>query len=157
LLRGTQLSELAAAHFGDRFGLWAIVKETSVDDLGLIDFYTKYFTFDIYRDEQLSVYSAMGNRSIFAVRTWNPVRWYRGFRDLARRMKDKQIDGNYAGEGIIQGGLLFFDRAGTLRFAYEEEIGDELSVGDVLAGLRALEQEAKPGHNPPADSAEDEL
>jgi hypothetical protein len=146
---------LAAAHFGEKFGLWAIVKETSVDDQGLIDFYNKYFTFDIYRDEQLSVYSAMGNRSIFTIRTWNPVRWYRGFQDLSRRLKEKQIQGNLAGEGIIQGGVLIFDRAGTLRLAYEEEIGDELSVDDILAGLRALEQEGNQEGNPP--TAQDEL
>lgn len=134
----TQLSELATRHFDDKFGLWGIVKETNVDDQGLLDFYQQYFTFDIYRDELLATYEAMGNRMI-RLTTWNPIRWYRGFWDLTSRLQQKNIKGNLKGEGMLQGGILFFDKAGVLQFAYEEEIGDEFDVEEILAVLKLME------------------
>lgn len=132
------MSELATSKFDDKFGLWAIVKETNVDDQGLLDFYQQYFTFDIYRDEALATYEAMGNRKI-ALTTWNPIRLYRGFRELSSRMKQKNIEGNLKGEGFIQGGILFFDKAGVLQFAYEEEIGNEFDADKILAVLKLME------------------
>lgn len=135
---GLQLSELATRHFDDKFGLWGIVKETNVDDQGLLDFYQQYFTFDIYRDELLATYEAMGNRMI-RLTTWNPIRWYRGFWDLTSRLQQKNIKGNLKGEGMLQGGILFFDKAGVLQFAYEEEIGDEFDVEEILAVLKLME------------------
>ena len=118
--------------------LWGIVKETNVDDQGLLDFYQQYFTFDIYRDELLATYEAMGNRMI-RLTTWNPIRWYRGFWDLTSRLQQKNIKGNLKGEGMLQGGILFFDKAGVLQFAYEEEIGDEFDVEEILAVLKLME------------------
>jgi AhpC/TSA antioxidant enzyme len=140
-----QLSELAMSDFGNRFGVWGVVKETSVDDEGLVNFVQDYFSFDLYRDEGLSLYSALGNRSIFSLTTWNPWRWYQWLTNVSNRLQSKNITGNFKGEGIVQGGILIFDRTGTLRFAYEEETGEELKSADILAALRVLENEQEIG------------
>jgi AhpC/TSA antioxidant enzyme len=140
-----QLSELAMSDFGSRFGVWGVVKETSVDDEGLVDFVRDYFSFDLYRDEGLSLYSALGNRSIFSFTTWNPWRWYQWLKNVSNRLQAKNITGNFKGEGIVQGGILIFDRTGKLRFAYEEETGEELKTADILAALRVLENEQESG------------
>jgi hypothetical protein len=92
--------------------LWAIVKETGVDDDGLMVFHDKYFSkHTIYKDGDRAVYNAMGNRKI-GLTTWNPLRLYRGFKEMGGRLKKKDIDGNYVGEGLVQGGVLVFDKEG---------------------------------------------
>ena len=40
------------------------VKETGVDDVGLLEFYEKYFKFPLYKDDELQIYKAQGNRKI---------------------------------------------------------------------------------------------
>jgi AhpC/TSA antioxidant enzyme len=131
--------------FGNKFGMWGVVKETSVDDEGLVEFAQNYFSFDLYRDEGLSLYSALGNRSIFRLTTWNPLRWYKWLQNVSNRLQSKNITGNFKGEGIVQGGILIFDRTGTLRFAYEEETGGELKTDEIRAALRVLENESTNG------------
>jgi hypothetical protein len=39
------------------------------------------------------------------------------------------------GEGLIQGGIVIFDNKGNARYAYEEIIGDELVIDDIVAAL----------------------
>jgi hypothetical protein len=43
-------------------------------------------------------------------------------------LKEKKLDDNYAGEGLIQGGIFIFDNEGKVRCAYEEEIGKEIEM-----------------------------
>jgi len=119
--------------------LWGIIKETGVDDAGLTDFHTKYFHYDTYRDENLAVYAAMGNRRI-KLTTWNPITLFQGFRNMTKRLGDKKIPGNLAGEGLVQGGLLVFDSDGRLAYAYEEQIGSEIEMDVLLAATRALRE-----------------
>jgi hypothetical protein len=129
---GQQLTALAA-----HVPLWGVVKETGVDDEGLLEFYNKYFPFPLFLDENLSIYQGMGNRKI-GLRTWNPIRLWRGFRSMGSRLKEKKIEGNLVGEGMIQGGILIFDKEGKIQYAYEEAIGDELDMDDIRAALKAV-------------------
>lgn len=131
---GQQLTSLAA---NIDVPLWGVVKETGVDDEGLLEFYNKYFTFPLFLDQNLSIYQGMGNRKI-ALRTWNPLRLWRGFRSMGSRLKEKKIEGNLVGEGMIQGGILVFDKEGKIQYAYEEAIGDELDVNDIVAAIKAV-------------------
>lgn len=123
------------------FGVWTLIKETGVDDAGLMEFHNKYFKYDTYRDEELAIYKAMGNRKI-GLKTWNPFRLYRGFKDLSRRLKEKSIDGNLVGEGLIQGGVLIFDKSGKLCYAYEEDVGNEFDMKDIVDAALAVKAEA---------------
>lgn len=137
---GQQLSELVASFHKDTVSLWGIVKETNVDDAGLADFYHDYFTFSLYRDVNLQVYKSLGNRKL-SLHTWNPWKLWRGYRELSKRLNKKGLSGNLKGEGIVQGGVLVFDKQGILRFAYQEETGSELQMDEVQEAIDALRKE----------------
>ena len=59
-------------------------------------------------------------------------------KEMGNRLSNKNIAGNYVGEGMIQGGILLFDSLGELRFAYEEQIGNELPMEDLQAAVDAI-------------------
>ena len=132
----------AGADWQTQVALWGTVKEIGVDDEGLLEFYNDYYTVPLYRDVDRALYAAFGSRKI-ALTTWNPVQLWRGYRELGRRVAEKKISGNLKGEGLIQGGILIFDATGTLRYAYEEEIGTPLDLDDIRAAVRAVLNEPK--------------
>lgn len=41
----------------------------------------------------------------------------------------------------IQGGLVIFDKEGNARYAYEEETGTPLDIGDIVAALKKIRDE----------------
>ena len=127
-----QLSVLAARQ--GKFGFWGMVKETGVDDEGLAEFYNNHFTFPLYRDEERVAYQALGNRKI-GLTTWNPWRLWKGYNDMNQRLKEKNLEGNLVGEGLVQGGVFIFDAKGVLRYAYEEETGSPLKMADLQAAM----------------------
>jgi hypothetical protein len=127
-----QLTQLAAQE--KRLALWGILKETGVDDVGLLDFYEKYFRFPLYKDPKWLVYKAMGNRKITLKSLMKGLLKSRG------RYKKKNIDQTTGGEGWVQGGLLIFDRNGQLRFGSEENFGHELNLDELAAAIRQCRQ-----------------
>jgi hypothetical protein len=121
------------------FHLFGIVKEVGVDDVGLMEFNEQYFHhLPIYHDIHNAIYTAFGKRTIFRLRTWNPLSLYRGFVNIGQRISQQNITGNYKGEGIVQGGILIFDANGTLRYSINEEIGTPFDVDVILAALRDI-------------------
>jgi len=142
---GQQLSQLSAAHrsiFED-FGIFGMVKEINVDDAGLLEFHKKYFPHDIYLDASQQFYKTLGSRKITTLRTWNPLRLWRGYQDMKERITRKNLEGNLIGEGIIQGGIVIFDRHGDPRAVYQEQIGNEIPEESILQALKALQEEYK--------------
>lgn len=121
----------------DGFGLFGVVKETGVDDEGLMEFQTQYFPHSLYQDEDLLFYEALGSRKL-KITTWNPIRMYRAMKEWGRRLKEKGIEGNYKGEGLVQGGVIIFDKQGKPRYNYLEQTGEELPVDDIVAALNAV-------------------
>lgn len=137
------LSQLVASHSSITFGLFGIIKEIGVDDEGLADFYDQYFPHPLYLDSSQQFYqAALGGRKITTLRTWNPLRLYRGFQAMKARIARKKLEGNMVGEGLVQGGVIIFDRHGEPRAVYQELTGQELPVDDILAALTALQAEA---------------
>mmetsp|Transcript_6054 Transcript_6054/g.9175 ORF Transcript_6054/g.9175 Transcript_6054/m.9175 type:complete len:85 (-) Transcript_6054:218-472(-) len=70
--------------------------------------------------------------------TWNPLRLYRGYKDMSKRLKEKTLEGNLVGEGLVQGGIIIFGKDGKPKYAYEEETGSEIPVDDIVAALNAV-------------------
>lgn len=125
----------------DGFGLFGVVKETGVDDKGLAEF-SGFFPFPLYRDEHLDFYTALGNRNITI--PLNPIKLIGGAVALVgmqKRLSQRKIEGNLKGEGIKQGGVIIFDKAGQPRYAIYEKTGKELPVEDILAAVHAIKQE----------------
>ena len=104
-------------------------------DLGVGEFQSNYWqNKPLYLDEELAFYQALGNRklSIFKALFRTPWSLYRGIQDVSKRMKDKNIDGNLAGEGIVQGGVLIIAPGGQeLVYEYKEETASELPLDDI--------------------------
>lgn len=138
---GVTLRDLAASKEKpfEGFNLFGVVKETGVDDEGLADF-SKHYPFPLYRDENLEFYQALGNRKL-SLPTFNPWRLYKGYKQMSRRLKEKDLEGNLKGEGIKQGGVIVFGKDGKQRFAYAEETGSEIPVDDILAAVKSVKEE----------------
>ena len=112
-----------------------------MDDEGLLEF-TKFFPHPLYLDESNQVYEALGKRKITTLKTWNPFRIYRGFKALKARLAEKSdLHGNMKGEGLVQGGVIIFDKNGDPRAVYLEETGSEPPIDDILAALKAIQVE----------------
>eukprot|EP00985_Skeletonema_marinoi_P008152 scaffold3626_cov120-Skeletonema_marinoi.AAC.4 len=118
-----------------KFNMWGVVKETGVDDEGLSKFYNDYFTFPMFKDEGLVLYNDFFGKRKIALTTYNPFKLYKGYTEMTKRLNGKSLDGNMTGEGMIQGGIVIFDNQGNARYAYEEIIGDELVIDDIVAAL----------------------
>lgn len=138
---GLTLSTLAAQKDKplDGFGLFGLVKETGVDDKGLVDFQTKYFPHPLYRDEEKAFYDALGRRKV-SISTWNPLKMFRGMKKMNKRLKAKNLEGNMKGEGLVQGGIIIFGKDGKAKYCYEEETGSEVPVNDILAAVYAVKE-----------------
>jgi hypothetical protein len=62
---------------------------------------------------------------------------------MTARLNKKNITGNLKGEGMVQGGVLVFDKQGELRYAYNEETGTELNMEDVQGAIDSVRKEQK--------------
>jgi hypothetical protein len=149
--QGQQLTQLAAQEKSksilEGFGMFGIVKETGVDNVGLMEFQRDYFPFPLYKDENLVFYNDFFGRRTLKLTTWNPIRLYRGYKEMSQRLKDKNLEGNMTGEGLVQGGIIVFGKDGKAKYAYEEETGSEVPVDDLLASLRAVQEEITRGND----------
>jgi len=120
------------------FELFGVVKETGIDDEGLAEFQSKYYPYDLYRDDDLVFYNEFLGKQKLTLTTWNPYKMFRGMRAMGKRLKAKSIDGNLKGEGLVKGGVILFDKNGEARYAYKEETGMELPVHDIAAAALAI-------------------
>lgn len=119
--------------------MFGVIKETGVDDVGLLEFGNKFFTETLYRDTGLLFYRALGDRKLSITgMLWGMI-WNRTeYKALMKRMKDKDIEGNLKGEGIKQGGVIIFDKTGEPKFAYLEETGKDIVVADLVSAVQAV-------------------
>mmetsp|Transcript_22496 Transcript_22496/g.32919 ORF Transcript_22496/g.32919 Transcript_22496/m.32919 type:complete len:131 (+) Transcript_22496:398-790(+) len=120
--------------------MWGVVKETGVDDEGLVDFYSNSFSYPLYRDEDLVFYNDFFGGSKLGLTTYNPLRLYRGYKRMNERLNEKGLEGNLKGEGIVQGGIIIIGKDGRAKFAYREETGKEVPLDDILAAIRSVKQ-----------------
>ena len=57
------------------------------------------------------------------------VRWAK---DIGARLKNKNVEGNYAGEGLLQGGVLIMapGESENCLFQYQEKTGQSFTLHD---------------------------
>jgi len=136
---GKALADLAAREDTplEGFGIFGVVKEVGVDDKGLIEFQSEFFPYPLYRDEATSFYIALGTRKL-AVKSWNPFKIWKALRAVGKRLKRKNISGNMKGEGLVQGGIIIFDKTGKARYAYREETGYEVPEEDIILATKMV-------------------
>lgn len=68
------------------FKLFALVKETGIDDEGLRDFYNEYFTYPIYKDQERVFYTALGSGKISL--GFNPLGIIKMIQDSFKRIRE---------------------------------------------------------------------
>lgn len=122
--------------------MFGTVKEVGVDDEGLAVFYNDHFKYQLYKDDGLVLYNDFFGRRKLKLNTYNPLSLYRGYKDMTKRLDGKKLEGNMTGEGMIQGGLIIFDKHGKAKYAYEEETGKELVMEDIIAALKAMQSDS---------------
>ena len=123
------------------FKLFGTVKEVGVDDEGLSVFYNEHFKYPLYKDDALVFYNDFFGRRKLKLTTYNPFKLYSGYKEMNKRLKEKKLEGNLTGEGLVQGGVVIFDKSGKARFAYEEETGKELVMEDIVSALKAIQSD----------------
>jgi hypothetical protein len=138
---GQQLMELAAEENLNGFGLFGLIKETGVDDEGLLEFHSNSFPFPLYRDEGLVFYNEFFGTNKLGLPSYNPLRLYRGYKKMTARLNKKGLEGNLKGEGILQGGIVIFGKDGEAKFAYKEETGTPLPVDEIKAAIEAVKDD----------------
>lgn len=119
--------------------MFGVVKEIGVDDEGLSVFYNDHFKYPLFKDDGLVFYNEFFGKRKLGLPSYNPFKLYKGFKEMDKRTKGKGLDGNYKGEGLVQGGIVVFDKEGKARFAYKEEVGKELVIEDIVAALKAVQ------------------
>lgn len=122
------------------FEIFGVVKETGVDDEGLLEFQTNYFQYPLYRDTTFDFYRALGDRRVGMEIMWNPFSLFSILCETWQRIRDKNIEGNIKGEGLVQGGIIFFKK-GKPRYVYEENTGSDLPVANLVAVMDAMREE----------------
>ena len=133
------------------FKLVAAVKEFAPtkqckDDecLGVGDFARKYFpNGDVYVNENGALWEVLGNRKFSSQKlsTYNPIKIFKGIKEMGKRQKEKGIEGNFAGEGNIQGGVLILNPSGQVAYVYKEKTGYLVPKEEILSAMdRVLEE-----------------
>jgi hypothetical protein len=109
-----------------------------VDDEGLVEFVDKYFDFPLYCDKTFSFYRALGDRKIGIKDILNPLSLIGLLCDSIKRVVEKSVDGNFYGEGIVQGGYIIFNKDGKPQCMYQEQTGVDIRVTELVAALDAV-------------------
>lgn len=125
------------------FRVIGIVKETGIDDEGLVDFHDKFFRFPLYRDQSFAFYHALGDRKVGLGVLFNPLSLIYALCDAYQRITSKNISGNMKGEGLIQGGLIVFSSDGVAKLMYQEQTGLDLPVTDICGALEHIRSISK--------------
>ena len=116
--------------------LLGAIKETKVDDKALLEFYTDYFPFPLYKDDQWDLFlHACGNQKLTV---WDFIAQAP---KLTARYKRKQVRNvPFGGDLWTRGGILFFDARGQLQFVYYEKYGDELNLEAIEWAIRQCQK-----------------
>jgi hypothetical protein len=104
----------------------------------LTEFYKDYFQAPLYRDETLGFFKALGDGTILDNMSYNPFTIFKGMRAMGKRLKDKKIEGNYAGEGMKTGGIIIFGTDGKPKYIYPEETGTPIDVEEFLSAVQSV-------------------
>lgn len=106
--------------------------------LGVSDFAKKYFpSGEVYLNEENIFWKVLGSRRITSQRpaSYNPIKIYKGIKEIGRRQSVKGVEGNLKGEGIVQGGIIIFGPSGNVEYVYQEKTGYEIPRDDIISVL----------------------
>lgn len=109
------------------------------EELGVAEFQSKYFAgYPLYLDEERAFYNALGNRKITSdlEGSWNPLTVWQGFKSIGERIKAKNLEGNFRGEGLTLGGILVISPKDGVVYKYEEQTGKEIPRQEIIDAVK---------------------
>jgi len=107
------------------------------EELGVQEFQDQYWPFPLYLDESKEFYSALGSRTFSDLPgTWNPVEFWRGLKSIGERIKEKNLDGNMRGEGLILGGIFVINSRKQTVEVFPESTGKEIPSDDIAEAAK---------------------
>lgn len=131
---GMQLAELVENL--NHVHMLGVVKNEAISNARKLAFYTDYFPFPLYQDDDWQLFSALGDRQLSL---WKLLKSAPAVMKLC---VEKRIASWPVGTDLwTYGGLLIFDAEQRVRFVYYEKFGDEL---DTEAIMWAIEQARHP-------------
>lgn len=89
--------------------------------LGVAEFEKEYFCGPLYlSDDARMLYEFLGSKPAVTLGTlrkmiFNPIKAWRGAREMSKRLKSKGIEGNMNGDGLTKGGILCISPSGELK------------------------------------------
>lgn len=122
------------------FGIIGVLKEI-VDEKGVLEFHDKCFHFPLYCDKMYAFYHALGDRKVGASFVLHPKSIVGLMCETYSRMTSNEHGGTIKGEGLTLGGIVIFDTTGKSVYAYEEELGKDLPVKDLLAVIHSMRRD----------------
>ena len=118
------------------------------ETLGVETFQKEYFPYPLYLDEDQGFYKALGERSIIKdlEGTWNPIKFWKGLKDIGQRLKDKGISGANGGNGLILGGIFIINtNAQKVTAVYPEQTGKEIPGEMIAASVKEARSKGRLG------------
>ena len=107
-----------------------------IDDPDLAEFYRDYFHFPIFQDAKWVVGNAIAGRARDRTEGVKDSFYQRIFSKEKKCKIDTGSRQSYT--GASGNGLLIFDKKCRLRFAYEEEFGEDLNLEAILSAARVI-------------------
>ena len=107
------------------------------EELGVQEFQDQYWPFPLYLDESKEFYSALGSRTFSdLLGTWNPIEFWQGLKSIGERIKEKNLDGNMRGEGLVLGGIFVINSKKQTVEVFPESTGKEIPADDIAEAAK---------------------
>jgi hypothetical protein len=108
-----------------------IIKEIDVDNKALLEFYEEYFKYPIYKDENWFIF-----KKIFGDRKIPILKLLCTFYKMTKRYKERKIVNRpFGGDIFTQGGVLIFDKEGTLRHVFYENYTEDFDLEEMKSAI----------------------
>ena len=109
------------------------------EELGVQEFQDQYWPFPLYLDEDKEFYTSLGSRTFSDLPgTWNPFEFWRGLKSIGERIKEKNLDGNMRGEGLVLGGIFVIDPKKQSVEVFPESTGKEIPTADIAEAVKKV-------------------
>lgn len=115
--------------------------------LGVVEFERDYFCGPLFLSgSDRTIYKYFGDEKIFTFGTLfkalrNPFKARSELKTLSARLKERKIEGNMKGDGLVKGGVLCIAPSGKVEHTFFEDPGNSIpadAVEKIIAAARSL-------------------
>jgi len=127
------------------------VEKEGDDALGITEFTDKYFCGPLYQDAGRAFYDYLGNKkiSIPLGALLNPFKAYGEMKKMGARLKERGLEGNLKGDGLVKGGVIVVGPRDEVLYTHFEDIGNGIPA-EALKEISAAANKVAAGGTAPA-------